>query len=134
MQVAAHAQAALRAGKSEIEVRLDPPDWGRIRVRVTSGAEGVTAHIEASMAPVREVLESNLPALRHALAQAGVNVDRFSVSVGLGHHQWEQGPAQPPQPAAAPGINLRRPDSPAMPPSALLVERWGGGQLLDAFA
>jgi flagellar hook-length control protein FliK len=133
MQVVAQAQAALRAGKSEIDVRLNPPELGRISVHVTSGAEGVTARIEASVPPVREMLEANLPALRHALAEAGVNVDRFSVSVGLGQHRWDQSQAQQ-APASAPGAAIRRHEATPMEPSGALAARWGGGQLIDAFA
>jgi hypothetical protein len=132
VQVAAQAQAAIRSGKSELEVRLEPPELGRIRVRVAAGAEGLTARIEASAVPVRDILEANLPALRHALAEGGVNVDRFSVSVGMDQHQWEQ--PHDSQAPAAPAPDLDPAEAPLIEQSAVAPAGWGGGRMIDAFA
>lgn len=56
-----------------LQVRLDPPELGRVLIDVSSGEEGLTARISAVDPTARIALAEELPALRSALADAGID-------------------------------------------------------------
>jgi len=77
-----------RAGeRSDIVVKLNPPELGTLRVQVSriavDDAVGpMTAHIRAESSQVRGLLEAHMPLLMDSLARAGLQMDSVSVSVG----------------------------------------------------
>lgn len=66
--------------RSDLVVRLDPPELGSLRVRVTQDASGFSTHIQTSSDQVRGLLQAHLPALQDALSGAGVRMESVSVS------------------------------------------------------
>lgn len=77
-------------GAREMTLHLHPHDWGQIKlsVRMTpeTNADGtpgtaVIAHIVADNPVVKAALETHTAELRHALHEAGLNLERLSVTV-----------------------------------------------------
>jgi flagellar hook-length control protein FliK len=67
--IAARAQA----GSSQFDIRLDPPELGRIDVRLDVDRNGqVTSHVTVDRADTLQLLQSQQPQLERALEQAGL--------------------------------------------------------------
>jgi flagellar hook-length control protein FliK len=67
--VAARAQA----GASQFDIRLDPPELGRIDVRLDVDSDGqVTTHMTADRPDTLALLQNQQPQLEQALNQAGL--------------------------------------------------------------
>lgn len=90
-----------------LSIRLDPPELGTLRISVTSQSGVMTTQIESPSAVVRGILETHLPGLKDALANAGVEVSKFSVSAGLDFGAHAQRQHQAWQPARmAPAVEF----------------------------
>jgi flagellar hook-length control protein FliK len=62
-----------QAGSSQFDIRLDPPELGRIDVRLDVGHDGqVTSHVTVDRADTLQLLQSQQPQLERALEQAGL--------------------------------------------------------------
>ncbi len=67
--IAARAQA----GSNQFDIRLDPPDLGRIDVRLDVSHDGqVTSHVTVDRAETLDLLQSQQPQLERAFEQAGL--------------------------------------------------------------
>ncbi len=67
--IAARAQG----GSSQFDIRLDPPELGRIDVRLgVDGSGQVTTHVTVDRADTLQLLQSQQPQLQQALEQAGL--------------------------------------------------------------
>jgi flagellar hook-length control protein FliK len=67
--IAAHAQA----GSSQFDIRLDPPELGRIDVQLSVDSNGqATTHVTVDRPETLALLQSQQPQLEHALGQAGL--------------------------------------------------------------
>ena len=67
--IAARAQA----GSNQFDIRLDPPELGRIDVRLDVDSNGqVTSHVTADRPETLTLLQSQQPQLERALEQAGL--------------------------------------------------------------
>ena len=67
--IAARAQA----GSNQFDIRLDPPELGRIDVRLDVDGNGqVTTHVTVDRADTLQLLQSQQPQLERALEQAGL--------------------------------------------------------------
>ncbi|HEY1186494.1 MAG TPA: flagellar hook-length control protein FliK, partial [Gemmata sp.] len=108
-----HAHVATREGATEFRMRLDPPELGPVRIRLTSDGDAINGQVVVSSDAVRRMIESQLPELRQRLEAAGVTVQNFDVatdtSSGAGSdtsNNWggyrSEFPADPVRPAAAP--------------------------------
>ncbi|MGA3308238.1 MAG: flagellar hook-length control protein FliK [Xanthobacteraceae bacterium] len=65
--------ARARAGSNQFEIRLDPPELGRIDVHLDVNRDGhVTSHVTADRADTLELLQNQQPQLERALEQAGL--------------------------------------------------------------
>ena len=135
-QIARGARTLLRPGYSELTVRLDPPSLGTVHMRVVSQAATMTAHLEVSVEASRDLINAHLPALKQALADVGVAVSQFSVTVGGGQRQdVPQGQVlQPNWHPVAPAAESGSDEMNAAALAALRVWADGGGQHFDAFA
>ena len=102
---------------SQMTLQLHPKDWGQLQisVRITpavhpdaASPQTVTAHVVAASAGIKAALENGSSDLRHALRQAGLHLDKLTVTVqapeagaksgtasGGGHHLMNGGGAQP---------------------------------------
>ena len=81
---------ALPGGQGRMTLQLHPKDWGKLEVSVTltptQGADGtkasaVVAHIAAENPLVKAALDANPGELRRALREAGLALDKLTVSV-----------------------------------------------------
>jgi flagellar hook-length control protein FliK len=69
VEIASHA----RAGKNRFEIRLDPPELGRIDVRLDVDREGkVTSRLVVDRPETLDMLRRDAPALERSLQQAGL--------------------------------------------------------------
>ena len=65
--------AKAKAGTNQFESRLDPPELGRIDVRLGVDASGqVTSHVTVDRAETLQLLQNHQPQLERALEQAGL--------------------------------------------------------------
>ncbi len=78
-----------RNGSQEIQVRLDPPELGRMQMKLAVDGSSVAARVTVESESVKQVLENGLPQLREALSSQGLRVERFDVQVGFGFDQQE---------------------------------------------
>jgi len=67
-----------------MNMRLDPPELGQLRVQMTIARGVVNASFVASTSQAHAILEKNLATLRIALEGQGLTVDRLSVQLGQG--------------------------------------------------
>jgi flagellar hook-length control protein FliK len=63
-----------------IELRLDPPDLGPLRISISLHDNTAQAAFVSPHAVVRQTVENALPQLQQALAQAGISLGQASVS------------------------------------------------------
>jgi flagellar hook-length control protein FliK len=62
-----------QAGSNQFDIRLDPPELGRIDVRLDVDRNGqVTSHLTVDRADTLQLLQSQQPQLERALEQAGL--------------------------------------------------------------
>lgn len=66
-------------GRQTAELRLDPPDLGPLRVTINLNDGIASASFVSAHAAVRQALESALPQLEQAFAQAGLSLGQTSV-------------------------------------------------------
>lgn len=83
------------AGGSELVIRLDPAELGRINIRMSMNEQGQLRAVVAADAPsVIEAIRNDIPELSRALEQAGVRTDsqsfRFDRGGGDAGGQWQQ--------------------------------------------
>ena len=63
----------MQAGSNQFDIRLDPPELGRIDVRLNVDSNGqVTSHLTADRPETLTLLQSQQPQLERALEQAGL--------------------------------------------------------------
>lgn len=62
------------------EIRLDPPDLGRMQIRVNLNQEQASVNFQVSSLQAREALEQSMPRLRELLAENGIQLADSNVS------------------------------------------------------
>jgi len=92
-QVAAEISHHAKAGASRFTIRLDPPELGRIDIRLTMGEDkAVHALLTADNETALELLQRDVRLLERALHEAGVRTDAGSLNFSL--RQGQDGHAQ----------------------------------------
>jgi len=87
VEIAAHA----RDGKSHFEIRLDPPELGRIDVRLHIDHDGqVTSHLRVDRAETLDLLRRDAPSLERALQDAGLKTADSGLQFSLRHQNSSQ--------------------------------------------
>lgn len=71
----------LKNGHS-FRLQLEPKALGELQIDISVHQEGIVAEIVTKHPFVKELLEGNQELLRGTLAEQGLKVDRFSVSIG----------------------------------------------------
>lgn len=111
------------AGKNHFEIRLDPPELGRIDVRLSVDHDGrVTSHLMADRADTLDLLKRDAGDLQRALQQAGLKTSDNALEFSLRQQDFSRDDT-PAQNAA----QLIVPDDDPAPLEAL---RQGYGRLL----
>lgn len=87
-----------QSGAKQFDIRLDPPELGRVEVRLSIDATGkAEAHLSADQPQTLDLLQKDAPALTRALREAGLDVNpdglNFSLRQQGGHAGQEQATA-----------------------------------------
>lgn len=88
-------EIATREGKTEIHLRLDPPELGPVRIHLSATESTITAHLVVQDESTRHLIESQLNLLRQRLGEAGVSLGGFDVAQdrsGSGGRGWQREP------------------------------------------
>lgn len=83
-QIGERVRMAVREGRPEMRMQLEPPGLGHVRVHIATEHGHVTVRMMADVPAVRDVLESGLAQLRAGLENQGLEVDGFEVLVSGG--------------------------------------------------
>ena len=67
-----------------MNMRLDPPELGELRIQMVLGRGSVSATFEATNEQTQAMLNKNLSALRTALESQGLTVERLHVHINQG--------------------------------------------------
>jgi flagellar hook-length control protein FliK len=76
--------ASVKNGKSRFEIRLDPPELGRIDVRIDIDRNGqVTSHLTVEKPETLSMLRQDAPQLQRALDDAGLKTGSGGLQFSL---------------------------------------------------
>ncbi len=79
-----HIAHSAARGKTRLEIQLEPAHLGRIQLALTTDASRqIQVHLVADQATTRQILEQQLPQLRSALAEQGLDLAGFT----MGEHR-----------------------------------------------
>jgi flagellar hook-length control protein FliK len=82
--VAVEIAARAQAGTNRFEIRLDPPDLGRIDVRLNVDKQGnVTSHLVVERSATLDMLRRDAPQLERALQDAGLKTSGDGLQFSL---------------------------------------------------
>lgn len=88
-----------------IDIRLDPPELGRMHIRMNmNGDSGTTVHFTVASQHARDALEHTMPRLREMLHQQGVQLGETSVQQQNSGQQYAAGRQQNGGDHSGPGI------------------------------
>jgi flagellar hook-length control protein FliK len=95
--------ARAEAGERRFEIRLDPPDLGRIDVQLNVDSSGrATSHLVVDRASTLDLLRRDAPALERALQSAGLTTDNGSLQFSLRDQSFAGREQALPAPVATP--------------------------------
>ncbi|HHB77200.1 MAG TPA: flagellar hook-length control protein FliK [Desulfobulbus sp.] len=80
-QVTGHFALNRSLESGTITMRLHPAELGELRMEIKVEQDNIKAHITAQNPQVQDILDRNLPRLREALQQQGMNLAHMQVSV-----------------------------------------------------
>ncbi|HHL34715.1 MAG TPA: flagellar hook-length control protein FliK [Desulfobulbaceae bacterium] len=80
-QVTGHFAVNRSLESGTITMRLHPAELGELRMEIKVEQDNIKAHITAQNPQVQDILDRNLPRLREALQQQGMNLAHMQVSV-----------------------------------------------------
>ncbi len=84
--LAVEIAAKSQSGAKQFDIRLDPPELGRVEVRLSIDATGkASAHLSADQQQTLDLLQKDAPALTRALREAGLDVSQDGLNFSLRH-------------------------------------------------
>jgi flagellar hook-length control protein FliK len=82
--LAVEIAAKSQAGAKQFDIRLDPPELGRVEVRLSIDATGkASAHLTADQPQTLDLLQKDSTSLTQALRDAGLNVSQNGLNFSL---------------------------------------------------
>lgn len=78
-QMAERLQMMMSKNLKHVDIRLDPPELGRLQIRMNMNGDHTTVHFTVANHQARDVIEQSMPRLREMLAQQGVQLGETSV-------------------------------------------------------
>ncbi|MCL9781887.1 flagellar hook-length control protein FliK [Vibrio sp. S4M6] len=78
-QMAEKVHMMMSKNLKNIDIRLDPPELGRLQIRLHMNGEGAGVHFTVANHQARDAIEQSLPRLREMLSQQGVQLGDTSV-------------------------------------------------------
>ncbi|MCK5912421.1 MAG: flagellar hook-length control protein FliK, partial [Desulfuromusa sp.] len=89
-QVVTQLSGSVNGESGRMVLRLQPAELGSLKLELMVEGDRVRANLHAQSQQVQEVLERNLPQLRNALAEQGLKIDQFQVTIDKNHDQQSQ--------------------------------------------
>ena len=74
-----HIETAREHGRVELSFDLHPPELGRMRLNLTSQDHSLSVRLWADSDQARQMLESQMDALKQRLAEGGISLGSFNV-------------------------------------------------------
>ncbi|MBN2212151.1 MAG: flagellar hook-length control protein FliK [Sedimentisphaerales bacterium] len=81
------AQTAVARHSSRIQLRLDPPELGMLRVEIRSGRDGLQLQMQATTVKAQELLRQHSSELKAALEQQGLPASRIDIQLRMDLHE-----------------------------------------------
>ncbi|AXB32099.1 flagellar hook-length control protein FliK [Vibrio campbellii] len=78
-QVAEKVQMMMSKNLKNLDIRLDPPELGRMQIRMTMNNDLANVHFTVANPQARDLIEQTLPRLREMLSQQGMQLADSSV-------------------------------------------------------
>lgn len=78
-QVAEKVHMMMSKNLKNIDIRLDPPELGRMQIRLHMNGDGAGVHFTVANHQARDMIEQSMPRLREMLSQQGVQLGDTSV-------------------------------------------------------
>ncbi|MGF1911087.1 flagellar hook-length control protein FliK [Vibrio kasasachensis] len=78
-QVSERIQMMMSKNLKNIDIRLDPPELGRMQIRMNMNGDNATVHFTVANQQARDIVEQAMPRLREMLAQQGLQLGDTSV-------------------------------------------------------
>ncbi|MGR5235500.1 flagellar hook-length control protein FliK [Vibrio alfacsensis] len=78
-QMAEKVQMMMSKNLKNLDIRLDPPELGRMQIRMTMNNDLANVHFTVTNPQAREIIEQTMPRLREMLAQQGMQLADSSV-------------------------------------------------------
>jgi flagellar hook-length control protein FliK len=92
--LAVEIAAKSQSGARQFDIRLDPPELGRVDVRLSIDATGKTsAHLSADQPQTLNLLQKDAPTLTRALRDAGLDVSQDGLNFSLRQQANQDGSA-----------------------------------------
>jgi chemotaxis protein MotD len=121
VEIASRAQD----GQRSFEIRLDPPDLGRIAIQLNVDSTGhVTSHLVADRPDTLDLLRRDAPSLERALQSAGLKTDDGGMQFSLRDQSSFAGGQQAQRDSTAAVARIVVPD-PELPPVDTAVRGYG---------
>jgi hypothetical protein len=90
--LAVEISAKSQSGARQFDIRLDPPELGRVEVRLSIDATGkASAHLSADQPQTLHLLQKDAPILTRALREAGLDVSQDGLNFSLRQQGQGQG-------------------------------------------
>ncbi|HFQ5176204.1 TPA: flagellar hook-length control protein FliK [Vibrio vulnificus] len=89
-QVAEKVQMMMSKNLKQLDIRLDPPELGRMQIRMTMNNDIANVHFTVTNPQARDIIEQTLPRLREMLAQQGMQLADSSVQQQASGQQQRQ--------------------------------------------
>jgi len=77
------ARAVVARGSSTIQLRLDPPDLGTLRIEMKHDSSGLTMQLQATNSRAHQLLQQNAGELRAALEASGIQTNKIDIQLRL---------------------------------------------------
>jgi flagellar hook-length control protein FliK len=78
-QVQESAKALLQSNKSEVTIRLNPPELGSVCLKVSDNGNQISGVLQVSRPETRHEIQQMLPDIIRNLEDAGISIKRFDV-------------------------------------------------------
>lgn len=75
------AKAASQRGSSRIQIRLEPPELGTVRIEIKHGSNGLQLQLQVASARTQQLLQQNSTQLRTALQGSGFQNTQIDIEV-----------------------------------------------------
>lgn len=92
--LAIEISAKSQTGAKQFDIRLDPPELGRVEVRLSIDAAGkASAHLSADQPQTLDLLQKDSTSLMRALRDAGLDVSQDGLNFSLRQQTYQDGGA-----------------------------------------